>query len=129
EIVDESNNSKDNKEDYKTDNITIKSNTTNDNDNLSEINDNKLGYNHETNTLMPGFEDIQDELLSFTSESDFKIFNRQISSDIPLQRLVAVKRLSFNCHRFGIDASLSLIPRIKNVATDKEMVIRQTCAE
>ncbi|ETO20525.1 HEAT repeat family protein, partial [Reticulomyxa filosa] len=43
--------------------------------------------------------------------------------------LVAVKRLASVCELFGAKAALSLKNQIKNVAGDKEMVIRQTCAE
>ncbi|ETO21814.1 hypothetical protein RFI_15388 [Reticulomyxa filosa] len=106
----------------------------------------QLGYDA-NGQLMPGFENVQDTSLCFTSDSDFSIFNRQLASDIPLQRpfrffffffkknkkikkkLVAVKRLASACPLFGYKAAFSLIPRIRSIASDKEMVIRQTCAE
>ena len=47
---------------------------------------NQIGL-QEDGSQFPGFVDVVDEFLSFTSESDFTIFNRQIASDIPLQRV------------------------------------------
>ncbi|ETO25250.1 protein phosphatase 4 regulatory subunit 1 [Reticulomyxa filosa] len=45
------------------------------------------------------------------------------------KKLVAVKRLASACTLFGSKAAFSLLTHIRNVASDKEMVIRQTCAE
>ncbi|ETO31934.1 rhoptry neck protein 6 [Reticulomyxa filosa] len=46
-----------------------------------------IGLN-EKGELMPGFEEVQDSKLSFNSESDFAIFNRQIVSEVPLQKVI-----------------------------------------
>ncbi|ETO03747.1 hypothetical protein RFI_33655, partial [Reticulomyxa filosa] len=43
--------------------------------------------------------------------------------------LVAVKRLAAACRSFGGKAAFALSSRVRNVGRDKEMVIRQTCAE
>ncbi|ETO27768.1 hypothetical protein RFI_09366, partial [Reticulomyxa filosa] len=40
-----------------------------------------------------------------------------------------MKRLASACPLFGSKAAFSLVDRIRGVASDKEMVIRQTCAE
>jgi len=78
---------------------------------------------------MPGFLDVEDPEGTFTSKSDYHIFNSHLQSQIPLQRLVAVKQLAESCKRFGRKAALSIVPKLKAVAEDSEMVIRQTTAE
>eukprot|EP01083_Nonionella_stella_P036813 100424_1 len=88
----------------------------------------KIGYD-DNGVLMPGFEDVNDDELAFSSESDFAIFIKQISSEIPLQRLVAVKRMMKSCKLWGLEAVLSVLPRVKQLSCDKEMVIRQAIAE
>eukprot|EP00486_Rosalina_sp_Unknown_P009051 CAMPEP_0201596048 /NCGR_PEP_ID=MMETSP0190_2-20130828/192859_1 /ASSEMBLY_ACC=CAM_ASM_000263 /TAXON_ID=37353 /ORGANISM="Rosalina sp." /LENGTH=1129 /DNA_ID=CAMNT_0048056257 /DNA_START=38 /DNA_END=3427 /DNA_ORIENTATION=- len=88
----------------------------------------KIGVS-ENGKLMPGFEVVNDDQLAFSSESDFAIFINQISSEIPLQRLVAVKRMIKSCHLWGEEAVLSVLPRVKQLSCDKEMVIRQAIAE
>ena len=45
-----------------------------------------LGYDEE-GRMLPAFEHVDDELLSFNSESDFSIFQKQLNGDIPLQRV------------------------------------------
>jgi len=81
--------------------------------------------------LLPGFQEVSDdfEVPAFQSQSDFAIFSTQISSEIPLQRLVAVKRMMKSCHLWGEEAVLSVLPRVKQLSSDKEMVIRQAIAE
>eukprot|EP00484_Ammonia_sp_Unknown_P025917 CAMPEP_0197040808 /NCGR_PEP_ID=MMETSP1384-20130603/17458_1 /TAXON_ID=29189 /ORGANISM="Ammonia sp." /LENGTH=1050 /DNA_ID=CAMNT_0042471633 /DNA_START=91 /DNA_END=3243 /DNA_ORIENTATION=- len=107
---------------------------TNSNDADSSTNTNKIrkirkiGYD-DAGSLMPGFEDVNDDQMAFSSESDFAIFIKQISSEIPLQRLVAVKRMIKSCHLWGEEAVLSVLPRVKQLSCDKEMVIRQAIAE
>jgi len=49
-------------------------------------------------------------------------------SDIPLQRLVSTKQLVPSAPRFGPVAMQKLMARIKAIASDKEIVIRQTLA-
>jgi len=79
---------------------------------------------------MPGFQEVEDTVHGmFSSKSDFDIFNLHLQSQIPLQRLVAVKRLAESCRRFGRKAALSIVPKLAAVANDSEMVIRQTTAE
>ena len=46
----------------------------------------KVGVD-EDGCLLPGFEDVDDDEMAFCSESDFAIFIKQISSEIPLQRV------------------------------------------
>eukprot|EP00494_Astrolonche_serrata_P023577 UN23835 len=75
---------------------------------------------------LPGFESLEDR--QFTCDSDFATLVRQMVSDIPLQRLVSTKQLVPSAPRFGPKAMKSLIPRIKAIAGDKEIVIRQTLA-
>ena len=56
----------------------------------------KVGEDDDGNPL-PGFEDVDDEQMAFCSESDFAIFIKQISSEIPLQRVwcrIAIPPLS-----------------------------------
>jgi len=88
----------------------------------------KVGEDDDGNPL-PGFEDVDDEQMAFCSESDFAIFIKQISSEIPLQRLVAVKRMIKSCHLWGEEAVLSVLPRVQQLSSDKEMVIRQAIAQ
>jgi len=78
---------------------------------------------------MPGFRAVEDSEGMFTSRSDYFIFNSHLQSQIPLQRLVAVKQLAESCKRFGRKAALSIVPKLEAVAKDSEMVIRQTTAE
>jgi len=78
---------------------------------------------------MPGFRSVEDPEGMFTSRSDYFIFNSHLQSQIPLQRLVAVKQLAESCKRFGRKAALSIVPKLEAVAKDSEMVIRQTTAE
>eukprot|EP01084_Bolivina_argentea_P085444 154422_1 len=74
-------------------------------------------------------QDEKDEKDKFATESDFEIFAKQISSEVPLHRLVAVKRMLKSCHLWRSESIVSSIPHIAEVATDKEMVIRQATAE
>jgi len=83
----------------------------------------------EYDSKMPGFLGVDDPEGMFTSRSDYFIFNSHLQSQIPLQRLVAVKQLAESCKRFGRKAALSIVPKLKAVAEDSEMVIRQTTAE
>merc|ERR1719483_990453 len=49
-------------------------------------------------------------------------------SDIPLQRVVSTKQIVPSAPRFGPIAMQRLMKRIKEIANDKEIVIRQTLA-
>lgn len=82
-------------------------------------------------TELPGFCSVLDgEYQLFNSESDFQIFMTHMSSEIPLQRLVAAKSLGPSSRRFGLKATLhAVVPKVATVAQDKEMVIRQTTAD
>jgi len=77
-------------------------------------------------TSLPGFQSLKDD--TFSCESDFEILKRQMVSDIPLQRLVSTKQLVPSAPRFGPVAMMKLMGRIKAIAQDKEIVIRQTLA-
>ena len=55
-------------------------------DNDEQIGSGTLGYDSE-GKMLPAFENVDDELLSFNSESDFAIFQKQLNGDIPLQRV------------------------------------------
>ena len=46
-----------------------------------------------------------------------------------LDQLVAVKRMIKSCRLWGEEAVLSVLPRVKQLSSDKEMVIRQAIAE
>merc|ERR1719208_145624 len=77
-------------------------------------------------TSLPGFQSLTDDI--FKCESDFEILKRQMVSDIPLQRLVSTKQIVPSAPRFGPVAMQKLMKRIKDIANDKEIVIRQTLA-
>jgi len=77
-------------------------------------------------TTLPGFQSLTDD--TFSCESDFEILKRQMVSDIPLQRLVSTKQIVPSAPRFGPVAMQKLMKRIKEIANDKEIVIRQTLA-
>ena len=54
---------------------------------MTPLGEPRIGYTEE-GKLMPGFEDVHDEKYRlFNSDSDYTILNRQLSSDIPLQRV------------------------------------------
>lgn len=89
----------------------------------------RVKYPEVFDSKMPGFRSVEDPENMFTSRSDYFIFNSHLQSQIPLQRLVAVKQLAESCKRFGRKAALSIVPKLEAVANDSEMVIRQTTAE
>ncbi|ETO17021.1 hypothetical protein RFI_20316 [Reticulomyxa filosa] len=47
---------------------------------------------------LPGFEKVEDKHLSFTSDSEFAIFNRQLSSDTPLERVFKKRKKKKNIY-------------------------------
>ena len=74
-------------EDEKEQNNKSTPNGSNDsNDNDEQIGSGNLGHDSAGN-ILPAFESVDDELLSFNSESDFAIFQKQLNGDIPLQRV------------------------------------------
>lgn len=79
-----SNNNNNNEEKKKEDNDNNNDKIPATNKKLRKIR--KIGID-ENGSLMPGFEDVNDDQLAFSSESDFAIFIKQISSEIPLQRV------------------------------------------
>ena len=63
--------------------------------------------------------------IPFTSDSDYEIFEHQITSDVPLQRFVGIKRMIKSMHLWTESQILSIMPTLKQLSSDKEMVIRQ----